>query len=88
MTTVYLGTDDNHESYIIGETDFIPSFLVRVYHSVPGDTEINYYWTPNNQQYFDVYYEKYDVGKNTTERIEAILCTQYIENWDQPNTQK
>ena len=63
--------------------------MVHVHHDVPGETSLDYYWTPSDQQYFDVYYEQYDYSTDADPvRIEATLCTDYISGWDVSLSQK
>ena len=73
--------------YTIQEGDFLPTFWVNVTHAVAGGdpaTDIRYFWTPADQQYFDVYYEQYDLKTDVSTRFEAILCADYIATWDMP----
>ena len=67
----------------------MPTFLINVFHNKTGDAIINYTWTPDDPQFYDVYYEQYDYGtEDPPERINAILFTDYIASWSLSDSQK
>lgn len=91
QTTVYLatGAEKSSDPYTIYQNDFIPTFAVHMYHDEPGTEEIDYWWLPTDQQYFNVYYEQYDYGSDADPiKYDAILCTDYISSWDVADDQK
>ena len=51
-------SDGLNEDYVIQEGDFVPTYWVNVTtHMAECDGPIEYFWTPDDPQYFDVYYE-------------------------------
>ena len=70
--------------YTIGPGDFLPNFVVFTDHvqsesgTIPTE---KYYWQPSDQRYWDVFFETYEFdadGNQSTQRIDAILCSEYV----------
>ena len=79
--------DPAYDEYVyeIGPTDFLPNFVVFTNHIQSDKGKIpseKFYWQPADARYFDVYFETYEFdvdGNQSTKRIEAILCDQYVK---------
>ena len=61
-------------SYMMLPGDFLTTYWVRTYHQLNGEV----YEAWNDPTLFDIYYKLFDKRKTKTTRVNAILCTDYI----------
>ena len=70
------GKDYGNEAYLIEVGDFIPTFAIVTTDDSATLTESNF----NDRSKFDFYFlKRTSYYKEEVERIEAILCTEYID---------
>jgi hypothetical protein len=65
-------------SYTMLPGDFLATYWVRTYDEDSSGVVLYDAW--NDKTLFDIYYEVFDKGTDTITRVEAILCTEYINS--------
>ena len=75
-TTVYFTDVMGDNSYTMLPGDFLATYWVKTSHDFEGVQ----YEAWNDPTLFDIFYEVFDKSTDTINRVEAILCTEYINS--------